>query len=94
VIAARLGRDPKRDIVMAREGQVGERPPEQIGIQSLRGGDAVGEHTVFFLGQGERLELSHRATSRDQFASGAVRAARWLIGRPPGLYSMQDVLGF
>jgi 4-hydroxy-tetrahydrodipicolinate reductase len=94
VLAERLGRDPRREIITAREGQVGERPPEQIGIQSLRGGDVVGEHSVFFLGQGERLELTHRATSRDQFASGAVRAARWLSGRPPGLYSMQDVLGF
>jgi 4-hydroxy-tetrahydrodipicolinate reductase len=93
VIAARLGRNPQRDIFTAREGQVGERPPDQIGIQSLRGGDTVGEHTVLFLGQGERLELTHRATSRDQFANGAVRAARWLVGRPPGLYSMQDVLG-
>jgi 4-hydroxy-tetrahydrodipicolinate reductase len=94
VLAERLGRDPRRDIVTAREGEVGERPPDQIGIQSLRGGDVVGEHSILFFGQGERLELTHRATSRDQFASGAVRAARWLAGRPPGLYSMQDVLGF
>jgi 4-hydroxy-tetrahydrodipicolinate reductase len=59
----------------------------------VRGGDVVGEHTVFFFGEGERIELTHRATSRDQFAKGAVRAARWAVGKPPGLYDMQDVLG-
>jgi 4-hydroxy-tetrahydrodipicolinate reductase len=77
----------------SREGLIGERPPDEIGLQTLRGGDVVGEHTVYFFGDGERVELTHRATSRDQFALGAVRAARWLEGRPPGLYDMQDVLG-
>jgi 4-hydroxy-tetrahydrodipicolinate reductase len=93
VVADTLGRDRAKDVVTSRTGAVGERPRRQIGVQSLRGGDAVGEHTVYFLGAGERLELTHRATSRDGFATGAVRAARWLSGRPPGLYSMQDVLG-
>ena len=63
------------------------------GVQTVRGGDVAGEHTVFFLADGERLELTHRASSRDNFARGAVRAAKWLHGRPPGLYDMQDVLG-
>ena len=93
VIAEKLGRRPNRDIVHTRKGPIGERPHNQIGVQSLRGGDVVGEHTVFFIGEGERIELTHRAWSRDQFANGAVRAARWLVGKPPGLYSMRDVLG-
>ncbi|HME92460.1 MAG TPA: 4-hydroxy-tetrahydrodipicolinate reductase [Myxococcaceae bacterium] len=91
-VAAVLKRSPS-DFLMARQGQIGERAPEEIGIQALRGGDVVGEHTVFFFGEGERVELTHRATSRDQFAKGALRAGRWVIGRPPGLYSMNDVLG-
>ncbi|HSP19585.1 MAG TPA: dihydrodipicolinate reductase C-terminal domain-containing protein, partial [Myxococcaceae bacterium] len=65
----------------------------EIGVQTLRGGDVVGEHTVFFLAPGERIELSHRATSRDQFAKGALRAALWVRGQPPGQYGMRDVLG-
>ncbi|MDT8408566.1 MAG: 4-hydroxy-tetrahydrodipicolinate reductase [Wenzhouxiangellaceae bacterium] len=69
------------------------RPEGQIGYQAVRGGDVAGEHTVYFLGSGERLELAHRATDRVIFAKGALRAARWLVGRPPGLYSMADVLG-
>lgn len=81
------------DIQTERSGNIGERPAGQIGVQSVRGGDVVGEHTVFFFGEGERVELSHRATSRDQFARGAVRAAKWAAGRAPGLYDMQDVLG-
>jgi len=76
-----------------REGNLGERDPSEIGIHSIRGGDAVGDHTVVFAGPGERLELTHRASSRETFAKGALRAARWVIDRPPGLYSMQDVLG-
>ncbi len=76
-----------------REGDVGERDQSEIGIHSLRGGDVVGDHTVVFAGPGERLELTHRASSRDTFAQGALRAARWVIGRPAGLYSMQEVLG-
>jgi 4-hydroxy-tetrahydrodipicolinate reductase len=93
VAAEALRRDPKDALAFARHGILGERPPWQIGVQTLRGGDAVGEHTVFFCGEGERLELTHRATSRDQFAQGAVRAARWIVGRPPGLHDMADVLG-
>ena len=93
VAAEALGRDPARDLAFARHGMIGERPPREIGVQTLRGGDVVGEHTVFFAGEGERLELTHRATSRDQFARGAVRAARWVVGRPAGLYDMADVLG-
>jgi len=81
------------DFRMVREGQIGERGPNEIGIQTLRGGDVVGEHTVFFFGDGERIELTHRATSRDQFGKGALRAARWVIKQAPGLYGMQDVLG-
>ena len=71
----------------------GERPPGQIGIQTLRGGDVVGEHTVLYLSDGERLEITHRATSRTHFASGAVRAAAWLPGKAPGVYDMPEVLG-
>ena len=93
VAAAALGRDPQRDLAYARHGMIGERPPRQIGVQTLRGGDVVGEHTVLFAGQGERLELTHRATSREQFARGALRAAAWAAGRKPGLYDMRDVLG-
>jgi 4-hydroxy-tetrahydrodipicolinate reductase len=92
VIAEKLGRRPERDIVYVRRGATGERPRSQIGVQSLRGGDVVGEHTVYFIGEGERIELTHRAWSRDQFAAGAVRAARWVVGKPAGLYSMRDVL--
>ena len=75
-----------------RSGIVGERPDDEIGIMALRGGDVVGDHTVYFYGIGERLELTHRAHSREAFASGAVQAAHWLAGRPAGLYSIRDVL--
>lgn len=92
-VAKALGRTSE-DFVMAREGQVGERTKNEIGIQTLRGGDVVGEHTVFFFGEGERVELTHRATSRDQFGRGALRAAKWVAGKKPGLYDMMDVLGF
>ncbi|XXF76770.1 4-hydroxy-tetrahydrodipicolinate reductase [Myxococcaceae bacterium GXIMD 01537] len=88
-----LERDPQKDLTYARHGLVGARPAREIGVQTLRGGDVVGEHTVYFLGDGERVELTHRATSRDQFARGALRAAAWLVGRPAGLYDMADVLG-
>jgi 4-hydroxy-tetrahydrodipicolinate reductase len=80
--------------VYGRQGTVGPRPPDQIGIHTIRGGDIVGEHTVMYCGQGERLELTHRASSRQTFAQGALRALRWVIDQPPGLYDMQDVLGF
>ncbi len=89
-----LGRDAARDLAFARHGMIGERPPREIGVQTVRGGDIVGEHTVYFCGEGERIELTHRATAREQFARGAVRAAAWLPGRAPGLHSMADVLGF
>lgn len=76
-----------------REGHVGARGAEEIGVAALRGGDAVGEHTVYLLGAGERLELTHRATSRDIFVHGALRAARWLVEQPPGRYALVDLLG-
>jgi 4-hydroxy-tetrahydrodipicolinate reductase len=76
-----------------RHGDVGARVPGTIGMHALRGGDVVGDHTVHFAAIGERIELTHRASSRDTFASGALRAAQWVRGQKPGLYSMQDVLG-
>ena len=94
VAADALGLDASTACVYERHGDVGARKPGTIGVQTLRGGDVVGEHTAYFLADGERLELSHRATSRDNFARGAVRAARWIKGKKPGLYDMQDVLGF
>jgi 4-hydroxy-tetrahydrodipicolinate reductase len=81
------------NIAHGRSGLVGERPMDEIGSHALRGGDVVGDHTVYFAGIGERLELTHRATDRKIFAAGALRAAKWVMGRSPGLYSMQDVLG-
>jgi 4-hydroxy-tetrahydrodipicolinate reductase len=80
-------------LVHGRHGDVGARPPRIIGMHALRGGDVVGDHTVIFAADGERLELTHRASSRDTFASGALRAAQWVGAQKPGLYSMQDVLG-
>jgi 4-hydroxy-tetrahydrodipicolinate reductase len=88
-----LGLDYQTDAVHGREGQVGARPPGEIGMHAVRGGDVAGEHTVYFLGSGERLELTHRASSRDTFAQGALRAARFAVAAGPGLYDMQDVLG-
>jgi 4-hydroxy-tetrahydrodipicolinate reductase len=79
--------------VRARDGRVGPRPPGAIGFATLRGGDVVGEHTIVFAGPGERIELTHKAGARTIFAAGAVRAARWTAGHPPGLYGMADVLG-
>lgn len=76
-----------------REGIIGERPPLEIGIQTIRGGDIVGEHTVLFAGMGERLELTHRASSRETFARGAIRAALWVVNKEKGVYNMLDVLG-
>jgi 4-hydroxy-tetrahydrodipicolinate reductase len=93
VAAAALRLDAANALVYERHGDVGARKPGTIGVQTLRGGDAVGDHTVFFLADGERLELTHRATSRDNFARGAVRGARFVAFRAPGLYDMQDVLG-
>ena len=93
VAAEALGRDPKDTFAFSRHGIIGERPPWQIGLQTVRGGDVVGEHTVYFFGEGERVELTHRATSRDQFVRGAVRAAAWIVGKPAGLHDMAAVLG-
>jgi len=92
VVAKARGQDASM-FRLARAGPIGERPSGEIGVQTLRGGDVVGEHTVFFLAPGERIELSHRATSRDQFAKGALRAALWVRGQPSGQYGMRDVLG-
>jgi 4-hydroxy-tetrahydrodipicolinate reductase len=93
IAAEALGLGMEQSAVYARHGDTGPRKKGSIGVQSLRGGDVVGEHTVHFLADGERLELRHEATSRDNFARGAVRAARWIAGRKPGFYDMQDVLG-
>jgi 4-hydroxy-tetrahydrodipicolinate reductase len=76
-----------------RKGIVGERTANEIGIHALRGGDVVGDHTVIFANNGERVELTHKASSRDTFANGALRAAQWVVAQKPGLYDMQDVLG-
>ena len=92
-IAAALRRDLKKDAVYGREGITGPRKASEIGIHAVRAGDIVGEHTVIFAGPGERIELTHRAHSRDTFARGALRAAKWVAAKPPGLYSMLDVLG-
>ncbi len=93
IVADALGRDYNQVANYHREGMCGERTREEIGMQTVRGGDIIGEHTVYFVGMGERIELTHRAMSRDMFARGAVRAAGWLAGKPAGLYDMQDVLG-
>jgi 4-hydroxy-tetrahydrodipicolinate reductase len=92
-LAEATGRDLGADVRYERHGDIGPRPNAQIGVQTLRGGDVVGDHTVHFMGQGDRLEITHRASSRDTFATGAVRAALWLAGRPAGLYDMRSVLG-
>jgi 4-hydroxy-tetrahydrodipicolinate reductase len=93
VVAGALGRDYRQVANCHREGITGERTKEEIGMQSIRGGDIVGDHTVYFIGQGERIELTHRAHTRDMFSRGAVRAAKWVVAQKPGLYDMQDVLG-
>jgi 4-hydroxy-tetrahydrodipicolinate reductase len=93
VVASALGRDYRKAANFHREGITGVRTNEEIGMQTVRGGDIVGEHTVYFIGMGERIELTHRAHTRDMFARGAVRAAKWVVGKKPGLYDMQDVLG-
>jgi 4-hydroxy-tetrahydrodipicolinate reductase len=93
VIADAIGRDLKQCAVYAREGVTGERDPSTIGFQSLRGGDVVGDHTVMFAGTGERIEITHKATSRMNYAIGSLRAVRFLAERKTGLYSMFDVLG-
>jgi len=93
VIADALQRNLDEVAVYARKGIIGERTPKEIGIQTVRAGDIVGEHTVIFGGLGERIEITHKASSRDTFARGALRAAQWVYGKPAGLYDMQDVLG-
>jgi 4-hydroxy-tetrahydrodipicolinate reductase len=93
VISNSVKRDLNEVAVYQRKGIIGERNNKEIGIQTLRGGDITGDHTVMFAGIGERLELTHRAHSRDNFARGAVRAAAWVVNQPKGLYDMQDVLG-
>jgi len=92
-LAKATGRDLEKVAVYERKGITGERRKEEIGIQTLRAGDITGDHTVMFGGIGERLELIHRAHNRDNFARGAVRAAKWVVEQPIGLYNMQDVLG-
>lgn len=93
VVASAMSRELAQVGVYARHGIIGERTRKEIGIQTLRAGDIVGDHTVLFGGIGERIEVTHRAHSRDAFASGAVRAAQWVAAQPPGIYDMQDVLG-
>ena len=83
----------ERNVAHGRQGLIGARPANEIGMHAIRAGDVVGEHTVLFASNGERLELTHKASSRETFATGALRAAQWIIGKPAGLYSMEDVLG-
>ncbi len=93
VVAAALGRDLKDCAVYAREGVTGERDPSTIGFATVRGGDIVGDHTVLFAGTGERIEITHRSSSRATYAQGSLRAARFLAGNATGLFGMDDVLG-
>lgn len=93
VVANALGRDLQKVAVYGREGQTGARERETIGFATVRAGDVVGDHTVLFAAEGERVEITHKASSRMTFAKGAVRAAQWLSEQPVGLYDMQDVLG-
>jgi len=94
VVAETLGWDLKEVACYGREGHTGARPQKQIGFETIRGGDVVGDHTVMFATDGERVEVTHKAQSRMTFAKGAVRAAIWINDQPNGLYDMQDVLGF
>lgn len=91
-VAKAINIDLEKDAVYARHGIIGERKDGEIGIQTLRGGDVVGDHTLYFFGNGERIEITHRATSRATFAEGAVTAAKWLSGKSNGFYTMEDVL--
>jgi 4-hydroxy-tetrahydrodipicolinate reductase len=92
-VAEGQGKKLSDHLVLERAGETGVRPADAIGIQTLRGGDNPGEHTIYFIGRGERLELTHRAATRGHFAVGAVRAAAWIVGREPGLYRIEQVLG-
>ena len=94
IVAAALGRELEQVAVYGRHGTTGARARDAIGFATVRAGDIVGEHTVLYAGNGERLEITHRAESRMNFAQGALRAARFLAGKPHGLFDMQDVLGF
>ena len=93
ILADSVNRDLNQVGVYARKGLIGERSRGEIGIQTIRAGDIVGDHTILFGGIGERIEVTHRASSRDTFVRGALRAARWVVRQPPGLYDMMDVLG-
>lgn len=93
ILAAVRGEQLDQVLKHGREGIVGERTSREIGMHSLRGGDVVGDHTVIYATNGERLELTHKASSRETFANGALRAAIWVVKQPPGLYNMQHVLG-
>jgi len=93
ILAGVRGLSYDADVRHGREGMPGERTRTEIGMHALRGGDVVGDHTVIFANTGERVELTHKASSRDTFSQGALRAAKWAQGRAPGLYDMQDVLG-
>ncbi len=92
-VAQGQGEALSQRLVVSRAGEIGARPENAIGIQTLRGGDNPGEHSLYFVGAGERVELCHRSATRDHFAQGAVRAAAWLIGRSAGLYSIEEVYG-
>jgi 4-hydroxy-tetrahydrodipicolinate reductase len=93
IIAWTRSLDYEKAAKHGREGLPGERSRNEIGVHALRGGDIAGEHTVYFAGAGERIELTHRASNRDTFAKGALRAAGWMISKPAGWYAMRDVLG-
>ena len=94
IVAQATGRDLKTCAIYGREGVTGERKDDTIGFSTIRGGDLVGDHTVMFIGMGERVEISHRSSSRMNYATGAVRAAQWVMGKANGQYDMFDVLGF
>jgi 4-hydroxy-tetrahydrodipicolinate reductase len=93
ILADARGQQLDKSLRHGRQGLVGERTAAEIGMHSIRGGDVVGDHTVIFAGPGERVELTHKASSREAFASGALRAAQWVVGKKAGIYDMQDVLG-
>jgi 4-hydroxy-tetrahydrodipicolinate reductase len=94
VVAGALGRDLKECAIYGREGVTGERKDDTIAFSTIRGGDLVGDHTVMFIGMGERVEITHRSSSRMNYATGALRAAKWVMSKQSGLYDMFDVLGF
>jgi 4-hydroxy-tetrahydrodipicolinate reductase len=92
ILAETRALEYERDVAHGRHGMVGERPPSEIGMHAVRGGDVIGEHTIIFAGDGERIELVHKASNRAAFALGALRAARWIVAQPAGFYSMEEVL--